>query len=50
MIPKKFRKNDFFAALFAKQKTKFGGKTPETERFAFATGQEARASKNFYPV
>ena len=34
----------FLAALFAKQKTKFGGGgTPVVERFAFTTGQEARA-------
>ena len=41
----------FSAALFAKQKkTKFGGGgTPEAERFAFATGQEARAGKNSFP-
>jgi len=26
--------------------TKFGGGTPEVERFAFARGQEARAGKN----
>jgi len=32
------------AALFAQQKTKFGGGgTPVAERFAFTTGQEARA-------
>jgi len=38
------------AALFAKQKTKFGGGgTPVAERFAFATGQEARAGKNSFP-
>jgi len=37
----------FLAALFAKQKTKFGGGgTPVVERFAFTTGQEARAGKN----
>jgi len=30
--------------------TKFGGGgTPEAERFAFATGQEARAGKNSFP-
>ena len=34
------------AALFAKQKTKFGGGgTPVVERFAFTTGQEARAGR-----
>ena len=44
------RTTPFLAALFAKQKTKFGGGTPEAERFAFTTGQEARAGKNFYPV
>ena len=45
------RATPFLAALFAKQKTKFGGGgTPVVERFAFTTGQEARASKNFYPV
>ena len=39
------------AAHFAKRNTKFGGGgTPVVERFAFTTGQEARASKNFYPV
>jgi len=39
------------AALFAKQKTKFGGGgTPVAERFAFATGQEARAGKNSLPA
>ena len=38
------------AALFAKQKTKFGGGgTPVVERFAFTTGQEARAGKNSFP-
>ena len=38
------------AAHFAKQNTKFGGGgTPEAERFAFATGQEARAGKNSFP-
>jgi len=36
------------AALFAKQKTKFGGGgTPVAERFAFTTGQEARAGREF---
>ena len=44
------RATPFLAALFAKQKTKFGGGTPVVERFAFTTGQEARAGKNFYPV
>jgi len=40
----------FLAALFAKQKTKFGGGgTPVVERFAFTTGQEARAGKNSFP-
>jgi len=40
----------FSAALFAKQKTKFGGGgTPVVERFAFTTGQEARAGKNSPP-
>lgn len=29
---------------------KFGGGTTEAGRFAFATGQETRAGKNFYPV
>jgi hypothetical protein len=44
------RATPFLAALFAKQKTKFGGGgTPEAERFAFATGQEARAGKNSFP-
>ena len=37
------RATPFLAALFAKQKTKFGGGTPVVERFAFTTGQEARA-------
>jgi len=38
------------AAHFAKRNTKFGGGgTPEAERFAFATGQEARAGKNSFP-
>jgi len=27
--------------------TKFGGGTPVVERFAFTTGQEARAGKNY---
>jgi len=41
------RATPFLAALFAKQKTKFGGGgTPVVERFAFTTGQEARAGKN----
>ena len=44
------RTTSSLAALFAKQKTKFGGGTPVVERFAFTTGQEARAGKNFYPV
>jgi len=39
------------AAHFAKRNTKFGGGgTPEAERFAFATGQEARAGKNSLPA
>ena len=34
------RATPFFTALFAKQKTKFGGGgTPVVERFAFTTGQ-----------
>ena len=37
------RTTSSLAALFAKQKTKFGGGTPVVERFAFTTGQEARA-------
>ena len=39
------RATPFIAVLFAKQKTKFcgGGGTPVVERFAFTTGQEARA-------
>jgi len=40
------RTTSSLAALFAKQKTKFGGGTPVVERFAFTTGQEARAGKN----
>ena len=43
------RATPFLAALFAKQKTKFGGGTPVVERFAFTTGQEARAGKNSFP-
>ena len=43
------RATSSLAALFAKQKTKFGGGTPVAERFAFATGQEARAGKNSFP-
>ena len=39
------------AAHSPKANTKFGGGgTPEAERFAFATGQEARASKNSFPL
>ena len=42
------RATPFIAVLFAKQKTKFcGGGTPVVERFAFTTGQEARAGKNY---
>ena len=41
------RATPFLAALFAKQKTKFGGGTPVVERFAFTTGQEARAGREF---
>ena len=41
------RTTSSLAALFAKQKTKFGGGTPVVERFAFTTGQEARAGKNY---
>ena len=38
------------AAHFAKRNTKnCGGGTPEAERFAFATEQEARAGKNSFP-
>ena len=40
------RATPFLAALFAKQKTKFGGGTPVVENFVFTTGQEARAGKN----
>jgi len=41
------RATPFLAAHFAKQNTKFGGGgTPVVERFAFTTGQEARAGKN----
>jgi len=44
------RATPFIAALFAKQKTKFGGGgTPAVERLAFTTGQEARAGKNSFP-
>ena len=40
----------FLAAYFAKRNTKFGGGgTPVVERFAFTTGQEARAGKNSFP-
>jgi len=36
------------AAHFAKRNTKFGGGgTPVVERFAFTTGQEARAGREF---
>ena len=38
------RATPFLAAHFAKRNTKFGGGgTPVVERFAFTTGQEARA-------
>jgi len=40
----------FLAALFAKQKTKFGGGTPVVENSVFTTGQEARAGKNSFPL
>jgi len=40
------RATPFLAAHFAKRNTKFGGGTPVVERFAFTTGQEARAGKN----
>jgi len=41
------RATSSLAAHFAKQNTKFGGGgTPVVERFAFTTGQEARAGKN----
>ena len=44
------RATPFITTLFAKQKTKFGGGgTPVVERFAFTTGQEARAGKNSSP-
>ena len=37
------------AAYFAKRNTKnCGGETPEAERFAFATGQEARAGAGIF--
>ena len=38
------RATSSLAAYFAKRNTKFGGgETPVVERFAFTTGQEARA-------
>ena len=38
----------FLAAYFAKRNTKnCGGETPVVERFAFTTGQEARAGREF---
>ena len=37
------RATSLMAAHFAKRNTKFGGGTPVVERFAFTTGQEARA-------
>ena len=44
------RATSSLAAHFAKRNTKFGGGgTPVAERFAFATGQEARAGKNSFP-
>ena len=44
------RATPFLAAHFAKRNTKFGGGgTPVVERFAFTTGQEARADKNSSP-
>jgi len=40
----------FLRRFLRSKKTKFGGGgTPEAERFAFATGQEARAGKNSFP-
>ena len=45
------RATSFLAAHFAKRNTKFGGGgTPVVERFAFTTGQEARAGKNSLPT
>src|SRR3989344_3078151 len=45
------RATSSLAAHCAKRNTKFGGGgTPEAERFAFATGQEARAGKNSLPA
>ena len=41
------RATSLMAAHFAKRNTKFGGGTPVVERFAFTTGQEARAGKNY---
>jgi hypothetical protein len=44
-------KNCKQAAHFAKRNTKFAGGTPEAiPLWRDATGQEARAGKNFYPV
>jgi hypothetical protein len=44
------RATSLLAAHFAKRNTKFGGGgTPAVERFAFTTGQEARAGKNSFP-
>ena len=43
------RATSLMAAHFAKRNTKFGGGTPVVERFAFTTGQEARAGKNSLP-
>ena len=44
------RATSSLAAHFAKRNTKFGGGgTPVVERFAFTTGQEARAGKNSFP-
>ena len=45
------RTTSSLAAHFAKRNTKFGGGgTPVVERFAFTTGQEARAGKNSLPT
>ena len=45
------RATSSLAAHFAKRNTKFGGGgTPVAERFAFTTGQEARAGKNSLPT
>ena len=43
------RATSLLAAHFTKRNMKFGGGTPVVERFAFTTGQEARAGKNSFP-